>query len=242
MTSIANWRASFAACALTFLIMPLPAAAADLGGYAAPGTSYYAPSERRPLDGSYRDGYGPTDWNGLYFGAGAGWGGGQSETSGAINRAVDVSGFLGGVHAGYNFQSGALVTGLEVDGDWSGADGSSVLTGGNRLDVSASWLSSLRLRLGYATGRYLFYGTAGGALAGLDMTLTGPGADSALSQTMTGYAVGLGVEAALTQSVSARIEALHYGFGEETFNTNRGAVDADLSLTTVRAGLSIKLN
>jgi outer membrane immunogenic protein len=242
MIPMTKWRASLAAFAFSTLVSPLPAAAADLGGYEAPGTSYYAPSERRPLDNSYRDGYGPKNWTGLYLGGHGGWGAGQSAVSGAIDSNIDTSGFFGGVHGGYNYQSGAFVAGLELDGDRLGVDGSSQLPGGNRLDVSADWLSSLRMRLGYATGNLLLYGTAGVALGGLDASLTGPGTDSTLSNTLTGYAAGLGAEMALTQSISARIEGLHYGFGSETFATPRGPIDADLDLTTIRAGLSIKLN
>jgi outer membrane immunogenic protein len=242
MYSNARWRASIAACLLSYMIVPPQAAAADWGDETAPGTSYYTPSERRPLDGSYRAGYGATDWTGLYFGADIGWAGGQEDLSGAINRTVESSGYLGGLHAGYNFHSGSLVAGLEVDADWTGAQGLESLSGGDKLDVSADWLSSLRMRLGYATGSWMFYGTAGVALTGLDVSLTGPGADSLLSETLTGYAVGLGAELALTQSVSARVEALHYGFSEEVLQTSRGFSNTDLDLTSIRGGLSIKLN
>ncbi len=242
MNSDLYWRALTAACLVSTVIVTTPATAADWGDETAPGTSYFTPSDRRPLDGSYRAGYGPTGWNGLYFGADIGWAGGQSDLSGAINRTAEASGFLGGVHVGYNFHSGSLVAGLEVDADWTGAQGQEKLSGGDTLDVSADWLSSLRMRLGYATGSWLFYGTAGVALTGLDVSLTGPAADSAVPETLTGYAVGLGAEIALTQTISARLEALHYGFGDETLQTSRGASDTDLDLTTVRGGLSIKLN
>lgn len=242
MYSTTNWRVSLAASALICLGAPLPAAAADLGGYEAAGTSYYDPAERRPLDNSYRNGYGPTNWTGLYLGGHAGWGDGQDELTGAIDRTVDTSGFLGGAHAGYNYQSGAFVAGLEIDGDWLNADGSENLSANRSIEMSTDWMSSLRLRLGFATGNWLLYGTAGVAITELDMTLVQPGADLSLSGTMTGYAAGIGAEVALTRSVSARIEALHYGFGPETFNTPRGAIDAEVDFTTIRGGLSIKLN
>jgi len=240
-----RWRGSLTAFLFSFGLFPLPAAAADWGDGSYPGTSYAAPSERRPLDGSYRSGYAPppaADWNGVYFGANIGWGGGQSDWSGAVNRAVDASGTLGGVHAGYNFHSGSLVAGLEADANWTGVEGLEELSGGDAVDVSADWLASLRMRLGYSAGSWMFYGTAGVAFTGLDMQLTGPGADTSLSETMTGYAIGLGAEYALTQSISARVEALHYGFGDEPIDTVRGLSDTDLDITSVRAGLSIKLN
>ncbi len=241
MYSTTNWHASIAASLFICVMAPLPAAAADLGGYEAAGTSYYG-SDRRPLDNSYRDGYGPVNWTGLYLGGHGGWGAGQDAVSNSISRDADTSGFFGGVHGGYNYQSGALVAGLELDGDWLGVDGSSSLSGGQHLDVATDWLSSLRMRLGYATGNFLLYGTAGVAVGGVDVGISGPGTTSLDSQTLTGYAAGLGVEMALTPSITARLEGLHYGLGNETFATSRGPVDADLDLTTVRAGLSIKLN
>ena len=243
MISLATVRASLCAALFTFMALPLPASAADFGSYdVAPGTSYFSASDRRPLDGSYRNGTGPADWNGLYFGAHAGWGIGESSASGAFDRTTDADGFSGGLHAGYNFQSGALMTGLEADGDWSGTDGTASLAGGAQTRASVDWLSSLRLRLGMTNGNWLLYGTAGVALAGLDMAVTGPGSDSLSSETLTGYAAGVGAELALTQTISARIEALHFGFSEETLQTSRGAIDADLDVTTIRGGLSIKLN
>ncbi len=242
MIPMAKWRASMAACFLSSATVAPVAAAAEWGGGSAPGTSYFSLSDRRPLDGSYRPGYAATNWNGLYFGGNAGWGSGESHLSAPINRSVDPSGFLGGLHAGYNFQSGSLVTGLEIDANWTGSEGSEDLSGGDQLRASADWVSSLRLRLGYATGSWLFYGTAGVAMGGLDLSITGPGTDITLSETLTGYAVGLGAELALTPAISLRAEALHYGFGEETMTTSHGSIDTDLDLTTIRGGLSIKLN
>ena len=242
MTRPAKWRASFAASILTYVVLPQPAAADPGSYYETPGTSYFNPSDRRPLDGSYRSGYGPVNWNGLYGGVHGGWAGGQSSTAGAFGQSIDTSGSLGGLHGGYNYQSGSLVTGLEADASWTGVDGSEPISSGRNLSISTDWLSSLRMRLGYATGNWLLYGTAGVALAGVDTALTGPNGGSLDSDTLTGYAVGLGAELALTQSISARVEALHYGMSHETMQTWRGTVDMDLDLTTVHGGLSIKLN
>ena len=239
MTPLAFWRAPL--CAALFLCPVVPATAADFGGYPyTPGTSYS--SDRRPFDGSYRDTYNATDWNGLYVGGHFGWGAGSSDATGAFDRSADISGQFGGVHAGYNFQSSSLVAGLEVDGDWSGIDGSATLSGGDKTQAAIDWMSSMRLRLGMTTGNWLLYGTGGFAFAGLDTSVTGPGADSLTSQTLSGYVLGAGAEYAFTRSVSARVEALHYGFGEERFQTSRGPIDADVDATTIRGGLSIKLN
>jgi hypothetical protein len=64
----------------------------------------------------------------------------------------DGDGLIGGHHVGYNWQSGQTVFGLE--GDYSAND-----------DFQ-NYLASIRGRLGWASGRYLFYGTGGVAFSG----------------------------------------------------------------------------
>jgi outer membrane immunogenic protein len=225
--------ALIAAVLFSGLVPPL-AAAADWNG-----TDFNPAFSRRPLDGSYR--YGPMNWTGLYAGGNIGWGGGGSDIGGATDQSVDTDGLIGGVHAGYNFQYQSVVAGLEADLDWSTLEGEEA-AGGRTFVANADWLSSLRLRLGYAFNTLLIYGTGGIAVAGYDLSITGPGADADLKETMTGYAVGLGAEYAFTRSVIGRVEALHYGFGEEDFSIGGSAAKTDLDVTTVRAGLTLKLN
>jgi opacity protein-like surface antigen len=63
-----------------------------------------------------------------------------------------------------------------------------------------------------------------------------------MSETLVGYAIGGGVEMKLSSSLSARIEALHYGFGESTLATPAGPLTTDADVTTVRAGLTYHWN
>lgn len=224
---------------LALAAYPRTAHAADLGGYDAPGISYTSPNDRRPLDGSYR--YGPMNWTGLYLGGHGGWGAGGSDVSMAVDQTIDISGFLGGLHAGYNYQYQQVVAGVEGDIDWTNADGSET-AGGRTFAADADWLSSVRLRLGYAFNNLLIYGTGGVAFGGYNLDIKGAGPDAAVSETLTGFAVGIGAEYAFTHSISARVEAMHYGFGEEDFKLGGNNAAVDLDLTTIRAGLSIKHN
>lgn len=220
------------------------------------GYAYRAPSERRPLDGSLRKSppsysfspalspsysYEPITWTGLYAGGHAGWTGGGSGIGGAFDHDIDTSGFSGGLHAGYNFQYQSIVTGLEADLDWTSAEGNET-SAGDTFKAGADWLSSFRLRLGYAFNNFLIYGTGGIAVAGYDLDLASAGEQATLNQTMTGYAAGIGAEYAFTRSLIGRVEALHYGFGEEELRIGAASADADLNLTTVRAGFTLKLN
>jgi outer membrane immunogenic protein len=230
-------RAVLALCAFT--VCSRVSYAADFGSDDTASYSSFSPNDRRPLDGSYR--YGPMSWTGIYLGGHLGWGAGGADGTGLVSQDVDASGFLAGLHAGYNFQYHALVAGLEGDIDWTTVDGEETV-GGRTLTANANWLSSLRLRFGYAHNNLLIYGTGGAAFAGTDFNVSGAGPDATLSDTVVGYAIGVGAEYAFTHALSARVEALHYNFGDQDFVIGNTPSTVDLDLTTIRAGLSFKLN
>jgi outer membrane immunogenic protein len=243
-------RASALATALLTILDP-PAATADSSHqgwnrqdpYAAPYKSgLNFERDRRPLDGTYRDR--PVrlaaDWSGPYAGASVGAGIGSTDTSGTVSKDAGTSGFLGGVYTGYNFQLGSVVTGVEADAALANIDGSN--GGGLAISSSHDWLTSLRVRLGYTTGSWLFYGTAGFALSDFELDLRSAGLNASLSDTSFGYAIGGGLEYEFTTSISARVEALHYDFDQETFPLSGGSVTANPDVTTIRAGLTLKFN
>jgi outer membrane immunogenic protein len=121
-----------------------------------------------------------TDWSGFYLGinGGDGWGkDGGSRSSG---------GMAGGT-IGYNVQTGPTVYGIEADLDWSGADGQ-------------KYLSTVRGRLGYASGQLLPYLTGGLAF------------DNASGIGNPGWTLGGGVEYRLSQVLSVKAEYLYVAF------------------------------
>jgi outer membrane immunogenic protein len=140
------------------------------------------------------------------------------------------SALIGGFHAGYNWQfAPTWVVGLEGDWSWSKAGGSftqnwvaippavvfppSFTTMSSRLD----WVTSARPRFGYlVTPNLLAYATGGVAWAKIDYAATASGflylANTALSQTQTGYTVGGGLEWAMTSNWLVRAEYLFYRF------------------------------
>jgi outer membrane immunogenic protein len=212
------------------------------------GAPAYA-GARRSLDGSLKDGaYSPTPppsrpdiWTGLYAGIHGGGGFGSLGSSLLVDGDVPTSGGLIGGHVGYNIQMGAFVAGLEVDGGWAGIGGDNTFTAA-ALSSNIGWLSSTRGRIGYAWDNWLVYATGGLALAGQEVTASSIGANAVLSDTLVGYAVGGGVEMKLSQHVSARLEALHYGFGDSTMQAPQGTLRIDPDVTTVRAGLTFHWN
>jgi outer membrane immunogenic protein len=106
------------------------------------------------------------------------------------------AGWMGGAYAGYNFQVDPNWV-LGIEGDVTAASKS-----------SNSWDSTVRGRIGYAYDRYLFYGTGGVAFGDIK--------NNGASVTRTGWTAGLGVEAALTQNVTGRIEYRYTDLGTAT--------------------------
>jgi outer membrane immunogenic protein len=181
-------------------------------------------------------------WTGVYAGGHLGGASGSIGTSDAIGN-LDLQGFAGGIHGGYNFQRGSLLLGIEADATWSGAD-QELKSGTESLRVSNPWLASVRGRLGLVHDSWLFFVTGGLAFAELkaDYKDTDPAflVQASTSKTDTGYVIGAGIEKKFSSRISARGEILHYGFSD--FGKIEGSSKLDLDMTVVRAGLSMHMN
>jgi outer membrane immunogenic protein len=149
--------------------------------------------------------------------------------------------FSGGGLIGFNHQFDHIVVGLEGDV----VDGSDTLTttactvyGGcwtpdhdsfttyNRLDKGVT--GHVRVRLGYAAGRTLFYAAGGYSVADTRLKLTGDCYDAndpstptlyrfSPSKTVSGFNVGAGVEHAVTDHVMLRAEYPYDAFGTQLY-------------------------
>ena len=173
-------------------------------------------------------------WTGFYAGLNVGGALGSSRNAFSIggfglptfNTSPD--GVVGGGQAGYDWQTGPWVLGLEASFDGSGLSGvrtapcAPPLCGAfaARYTQRLSWFGTLRPRIGYALGNWLFYATGGGALgqAGTTATATYGGftATDNRSQTRDGWTLGGGVEVALAGGWSAKIEYLYLDLGSRT--------------------------
>jgi len=221
------------------------------GADAAADFPFFGPSQAASIPGA--------DWTGLYFGVHAGYGDGSivGETTAAdgtpggipATESADqrLTGFLGGVQAGYNYQlSNRIVLGVESDISWSklsdyseaeateAADLSSRNQLQARTDYRVNWLATLRGRLGYAFDRFQFYGTGG--LAFLKETEkrtqyrssswstsypSGTDTDAFFEESDSairqGWTIGGGMEYAIGGGWSLKGEYLYAGFGAESF-------------------------
>lgn len=200
----------FGATAVALVLGATAASAADFGAPAPPVTPTPA--------------YAPVfSWAGPYAGVLAGYGWADFHDG----AGTTGNGWLAGGYLGYNWQFDPWVTGLEVDAMWSGISGSS---GG--VSDRLNYLTTVRGRLGVAYDNFLIYGTGGFAMAG-GRTNNG----STATATHTGWVIGAGVEAALTQNVTGRIE---YNYVDLNTKTYGNGVTSSPNAHLVKIGLGVK--
>lgn len=161
-------------------------------------------------------------WTGFYFGA-------------TVGRAsgTDQSGGVGTLLAGYNWQAGNTIYGLEADigtGSLSSSRGSS--------DSELNVFGSVRGRLGTLISQQtLLYATAGLAWADYDVPVSGGGV---ASDMMLGYQLGAGLEYAIAPQWRLRAEYVFTGFGSDA-NSLAGQANAfDPDFHTLRVGIAMR--
>ena len=205
----------------------------------------------------------PFTWTGFYVGVNVGgaWtnGGNRSATIFApstfpfpistnfpnTNFGSGESGVIGGGQAGYNWQTGSFVLGVETDFQGTSLSKSFDAVGpafaglgvppgllGDTLAVHAKasldWLGTTRGRVGWVAtpdNRLLIYGTGGVAYGGgsqnfsvFDAT-TGALWTGNPSSSRVGWAAGGGVEYAWTNNWTIRAEYLYIDLGSKNFTT-----------------------
>ncbi len=244
-----RWLMGAAAAALT-VATAMAAQAADLPTRKAPPAPIFVPP--------------PFTWTGFYVGVNAGgvWSSGSRNATlyapgsdvflsnyfpGGIGN--NQSGFIGGGQAGYNYQSGAAVFGIETDFDgtslsktfnYTSTPFGSVVNGvivpnplvGDSLSVHAKasldWIGTVRGRIGFVAtpdNRLLIYGTGGFAYAGGSTNFSvydatqGAYWNGSPSSTRTGWTIGGGVEYAITNNITIKGEYLYVDLGSQNLNT-----------------------
>jgi outer membrane immunogenic protein len=177
-------------------------------------------------------------WSGFYVGANGGGQWGRSRWDSADR--FDLSGGLAGGTAGYNWQTGNVVFGFEGDVDWSRLTGSTTTLCSAGCTTGNSWLGTVRGRVGYTFDRLMPYVTGG--LAFGDIKASTPGLPGA-AQTQTGFAVGGGLEYALTNNWSVKAEYLRVDLGKFNCGAGCGAGPTDnvsLKTNVLRAGVNYR--
>jgi outer membrane immunogenic protein len=238
-----------------------PAAAADLAPPVMPASSVVAPG--RSWAGLYVGLAGGYAWGSTHQGWTSSTYRGLGTSVGDVDESLRANGGLIGATLGYNWQIDRVVLGLEADmsyaslksrgsapdaGIWSAGD-SALQTWSTEL----TWLSTLRGRIGFTYDRFLVYGTGGLAIAGAtdrtELTYNdgaggGLSASARDSKTHLGWALGAGIEAALTEKLTAKLEYLHVDLGSQTYRSDLRLIliqaDARFTADLVRAGLNYR--
>lgn len=153
-------------------------------------------------------------WTGFYAGVHGGFGLLDTQGSDGIN-GENYRTPIGGAHAGFNYQVGSFVIGLEADVSAINVDED---LDSPFADVKADWIGSARARVGYTFDQVLFYATGGGALAHAESTSNISGAND--DNVHKGYVLGAGVEVFVSHDWAIGAEYLRYEFGEETYQLN----------------------
>jgi outer membrane immunogenic protein len=177
-------------------------------------------------------------WTGFYLGlnGGYGWGSTSSKSFGD-----PTGGFIGGT-AGYNYQMGQLVIGVEGDWDWAHLTHTqATLLSNNTMKVDS--ILTARARLGYAMDRTLLFITGGYAGADTKGSYFDPvlGFSGSSSKWRNGGAIGAGLEYAFTNNITAKAEYLFLPFGGRSyFSGTPYRVHSNLNVSELRVGLNYK--
>jgi outer membrane immunogenic protein len=219
--------------AIFLAVAPMAVQAADL----PPQPSYKAPAYIPP-EPAY------ATWTGFYIGLNGGYAFGKADVSNAVTSFTTDStdGWLIGVTAGYNYQTGMWVWGLEGDVDYALIKGdatNTVTCGGGSCEVKNTWLGTARGRIGYAGwNNFMPYITGGAAFAGLKVeTPTGSSTNTAL-----GWTAGAGLEYAFMSNWSAKLEYLYADLGTSTCEAAVCGLETDVhpKINIVRAGINYR--
>jgi outer membrane immunogenic protein len=188
------------------------------------------------------------NWTGFYLGINGGGGFGNSNWTDPIDGPsgnFTVSGFLIGGTAGFNYQIGSWVLGVEGDGDWANLNGTTFNASCAPVGCTtqSNWLATVRGRAGYAWDRVYLYGTGGAAFANVQAAA---GALPFFSSTQAGWTAGVGVEYAIWPSWSAKLEYLYVNLANASCPVGNcgaaGGINTTVSLNEniIRGGFNFK--
>jgi outer membrane immunogenic protein len=211
----------------------------------------------------------PFTWTSCYAGGQAGGGWGRKDVTdsagilppftGFASANVDISGYMFGGQIGCDYQfTPNLVLGIEGDASGGNIGGNTAVAqplgipgdSANFKDTT-DFLSSATARVGYAWDHWLLYAKGGAAWAGDRYSAVGVflGApyDFEGMETRFGWTAGAGVEWALWNSWSLRLEYDYYGFGRrsvtfiDSTSGNIGPEDINQNIQVVKLGLNFRI-
>jgi opacity protein-like surface antigen len=230
------------AAAAVGIASTLSAHAADMG---RPAPVYRAPPVAPPV----------YNWSGFYVGGNVGWAfGDASVTYNPTGATWDIGkdGFMGGLQAGVNWQTGAFVFGIEGEFDWINGKGTRNLLAGPGVaglwgDGGTTWMATIAGRAGFAVDNVLWY--AKGGAGWVENTATIYNANGSTlwtgSNTPLGWLIGAGVEVGLAPNWTAKLEYQYLNLENWTGVPNitglqQDSVSVSRDIQTLKAGFNYK--
>jgi outer membrane immunogenic protein len=194
------------------------------------------------------------NWSGFYVGINAGYGTGTSSTTltpdafeaNILAAGLNINplppnlrpnGFVAGGQAGYNYQFGSVVAGVEADLSYAGLRKTDSATGPfsiagvltTQIATRLDWFGTVRARLGVLpASNLLLYATGGLAYGDVRTTTTGSNlpaincttfvycATGSTSGVSVGWTAGGGMEYAFSREWTARAEYLYLDLGKRS--------------------------
>lgn len=217
-----------------------------------------------------------TNWSGFYMGLNWGVAKGTSHwskpTGDAKLRSTDPNfthpgaelGLLSGLTAGYNYQTGPWVLGIEGDLSFANMNSNAKCSGfvgftipgiargvSWRCGTETNWIGSLAPRFGYAFDHSLLFAKMGLSYAYSDLILSYPyrneQRDVSKATGREGLTLGVGYEYNLGGNWSAKAEYDYYHFGSKAFSgiDKKGDIygaSSALHMNVVKFGLNYRFS
>jgi outer membrane immunogenic protein len=187
------------------------------------------------------------DWTGFYVGINGGGSWGHvpwSSDPDAMAGNVTVSSGLVGGTIGYNAQNlGRFVVGEEFDFDWrSFAATVPTPSCAPGCEFKSGWVSTARLRFGYAFDRFLPYVTGGLSIGDITQDIVGQPFGVAESVSFN-WTAGAGLEFVVSGPLTAKLEYLYVNHTRTdcTVECNGGPIHMGLNENIFRVGLNYRL-
>ena len=183
-------------------------------------------------------------WTGFYVGAHGGYGWSRFSGDGDSRTA---KGWLAGVQAGYNYQIGQFVLGIEGEYSFANVKLDEPLFAGT-LTLKNDYFATAAARIGYAFDRSLLYAKVGGAWTRDKWDANdGAGGTATATSNRTGWLLGAGFEYAVWENLSVKLEYNYIKFGtaNPSFATSGGLTvsgsgDVKLDTQLVKLGVNYR--
>ena len=196
-------------------------------------------------------------WTGFYVGGELGWIRTDPDYTAAavllgtpfgVAAATGKSGLSYGALAGYNYQAGNVVLGVEGDFQgWTVGTIRYTAVTGDFLTAHSKWGGSVRGRLGYAADHALFFVSGGAAFASNKTSIPFTGISVGGDDTRVGWTVGAGIDYAFTNNWFTGVEYRYSQFESKSFlypipvlNLGTIGLKQDLSNNQVTARIGYK--